>query len=188
MLSIELTKQDKQQLLDIARASIATGLKSKQPLKPNIDNYPPHLQQNAATFVTLNINHQLRGCIGTLTAYQPLVKDVAEHAFAAAFQDPRFPPLSQQEENLLDIHISILTPAEPVEFFSEDDLINKIEPGIDGLILESGTHKGTFLPSVWESLPGAKEFIEQLKLKAGLPKNYWNKNIKISRYKTISIP
>jgi len=104
------------------------------------------------------------------------------------FKTQDSPRQSQQEENLMDIHTAILTTAEPDEFFYEDDWSNKIEPGIDGLILESGTHKGTFLPSVWESLPGAKEFIEQLKLKAGLPKNYWNKNIKISRYKTISIP
>ena len=187
MPSIELTKQDKHQLLDIARQSIADGLNNHQPLKLDKNDYPQHLQQNAATFVTLNINHQLRGCIGTLTAYQPLVNDVAEHAFAAAFQDPRFPPVSQQEESLLEIHISILTPAEPVEFLSEEDLINKIQPGIDGLILQCGTHKGTFLPSVWESLPEPKEFIEHLKLKAGLPRNFWDKNIKVSRYKTISI-
>ena len=188
MPSIELTQQEKQLLLDIARESIAAGLKNHRPLKLNKDDYPQHLQQDAATFITLNINHQLRGCIGTLTAYQPLVNDIAEHAFAAAFQDSRFPPVSQQEESLLEIHISILTPAEPVEFLSEEDLINKIQPGIDGLILEHGAHKGTFLPSVWESLPEPEKFIEHLKLKAGLPKKFWDKNIKIKRYKTISIP
>ncbi|MCW8911397.1 MAG: AmmeMemoRadiSam system protein A [Gammaproteobacteria bacterium] len=188
MSSIELTVHDRETLLDIAQKSIASGLKNNQPLKININDYPQHLQQNAATFVTLDINHQLRGCIGTLTAYQPLVKDVSDHAFAAAFQDSRFPPITQQEEPLLDIHISILTPAKALEFASEEDLINKIQPGIDGLILEYGTHKGTFLPSVWESLHDPKEFIDHLKLKAGLSKSFWDKNIKISRYKTISIP
>ena len=188
MSSIELTDHDRKTLLDIAHKSIASGLKNNQPLKIDINAYPLHLQQNAATFVTLNIDHQLRGCIGTLTAYQPLVQDVSDHAFAAAFRDSRFTQVTQQEEPLLDIHISILTPAEALEFASEEDLINTIQPGIDGLILEHGTHKGTFLPSVWESLPKPKEFIEHLKLKAGLPKSFWDKNIKISRYKTISIP
>ena len=188
MSSIELTDHDRETLLDIAKQSITSGLKTNHPLMIDINNYPQHLQQNAATFVTLNINHQLRGCIGTLTAYQPLVKDVSDHAFAAAFQDSRFPPVTQQEEPLLDIHISILTPAESLDFTSEEDLLNRIQPGIDGLILEYDTHKGTFLPSVWESLTEPKEFIEHLKLKAGLSKSFWDKNIKISRYKTISIP
>lgn len=188
MSSIKLSPRDNELLLQIAQGSISSGLTNNQPLKINLDDYPKHLQQQAATFVTLNINHQLRGCIGTLTAYQPLVKDVSEHAFAAAFRDPRFPPLSKQEASSLEIHISILTPAEPIIFSSEEDLINKIEPGIDGLILESGEHKGTFLPSVWESLPQPEEFLEHLKLKAGLAKNFWSDNIKVSRYKTISIP
>ena len=188
MSLIELTDDDKVLLLDIARRSIQSGLETNQPLKINEQEYPSHLQQLAATFVTLNIHKQLRGCIGTLSAYQSLVKDVAEHAFAAAFQDPRFPPVSQHEADLLEIHISILTPAEPLNFTSEQDLVNKIQPGIDGLILESGIHKGTFLPSVWDSLPDRKQFIEHLKLKAGLPRDFWDSNIKISRYRTISIP
>ena len=188
MSLIELTKDDRKLLLDIARQSIETGLEENHPLRIQETNYPLHLQQQAATFVTLNIRHQLRGCIGTLSAYQSLIKDVAEHAYAAAFQDPRFPPVSQAELDSLEIHISILTPAEPVTFISEQDLINKIQPGIDGLILESGMHKGTFLPSVWESLPEPQQFIEHLKLKAGLPKDFWDRNIKVSRYRTISIP
>ena len=188
MPSIELTEQNKNLLLEIARESITSGLQNNQPLKINKNDHPQQLQQNAATFVTLNINHQLRGCIGTLSAHQPLIHDVAEHAFAAAFRDPRFPPLSDHEAPLLDIHISILTPAEPIIFSSEEDLINKIEPGIDGLILESGNHKGTFLPSVWESLPKPDDFIAHLKLKAGLPKNFWGNDIRISRYRTINIP
>ena len=187
MSSIELTADDNHILLDIAKQSIANGLKHNSPLKINPGNYPDHLQVNRATFVTLLLNQQLRGCIGTLTAYQPLVMDVAEHAFAAAFNDPRFPSVSQDEARQLDIHISILTPAEAIDFNSEDELISKLQPGIDGLILESGTHKGTFLPSVWESLPEPEDFLAHLKLKAGLTKNFWDKNIKVSRYKTISI-
>lgn len=184
----DLSPQDKSHLLDIARQSIAYGISHHQPLKINTNDYPVYLQEQAATFVTLNINHQLRGCIGTLTAYQPLVNDIADHAFAAAFQDPRFPPVTKNEEPLLDIHISILTPAKPITFLSEDDLISQLKPGVDGLILESGLHKGTFLPSVWESLPEPEDFLQHLKLKAGLDKKFWDKNIKISRYTTVSIP
>lgn len=183
-----LTSQDKKQLLNLARESIVYGLSHHQPLKINTNDYPAYLQEKAATFVTLNINHQLRGCIGTLSAYQPLVNDIAEHAFAAAFRDPRFTPLTPREEPLLDIHISILTPAQAVNFLSENDLITQLRPGIDGLILELGNHKGTFLPSVWESLPQPEDFLQHLKLKAGLEKNFWDKNIKISRYTTIGIP
>ncbi|MDH5472161.1 MAG: AmmeMemoRadiSam system protein A [Gammaproteobacteria bacterium] len=183
----DITSKDKELLLNIARQSIELGIKTHTPLKVETKNYPPHLQQTCATFVTLNMHHKLRGCIGTLTAYQPLVNDVSEHAFAAAFHDPRFPPVSAEELPLLEIHISLLTPAEPMEFSSEEDLIAKIQPGIDGLILESGPQKGTFLPSVWESLPEPEQFIQHLKLKAGLSKNFWDKNIKISRYRTISI-
>ncbi|MDH5767059.1 MAG: AmmeMemoRadiSam system protein A [Gammaproteobacteria bacterium] len=188
MSSIELKADDKLILLDIAKQSIANGLKHDSPLKINPGDYPDHLQINRATFVTLFLNQQLRGCIGTLTAYQSLVMDVANHAFAAAFNDPRFPPVTPDEARQLDIHISILTPAETIDFHSEKELINMLQPGVDGLILESGTHKGTFLPSVWETLPDPEDFLTHLKLKAGLSKNFWDKNIKISRYRTISIP
>ena len=184
----ELTDEEKQTLLDVARRSIQHGLGTGRALKVDPADYSPLLQQQAATFVTLQIQHQLRGCIGTLNAYQPLVSDVAEHAYAAAFQDPRFPALSKQEEPQLDIHISILTPAEAMSFSSEEDLLRQIQPGVDGLILEAGYHRGTFLPSVWESLPDVKSFLQHLKMKAGLPVSFWSDDVKVSRYHTIAIP
>lgn len=184
----ELTAAEKSTLLDIARKSIDYGLEHGKPLPVNTVDYSAALQKKAATFVTLNLHHQLRGCIGTLEAHQPLVVDVADHAFAAAFHDPRFPSVTSAESKHLEIHISILTPASPMSFKSEADLIRQIQPGIDGLILEDGYHKGTFLPSVWESLSSAKEFLQHLKLKAGLKKDYWSDNIKVSRYRTVSIP
>lgn len=177
-----LNDTDKKILHDIARASIQYGLKHQRPLPVDPDDYPAHLRTNNATFVTLKINNDLRGCIGTLQAHQPLVSDVAEHAYAAAFRDPRFDPLSEDEFSKLDYHISILSDPEPVEFKSEADLLTKIRPGIDGLILEDGFHKGTFLPSVWESLPTAEMFLNHLKQKAGLSANYWSDAIKIQRY------
>jgi len=184
----ELSREEKQSLLDIARQSIHYGLQHHTPIPVAIEQFSPLLQQKGASFVTLHIHQQLRGCIGTLEAYQPLLKDVADHAFAAAFNDHRFPPLTETEAPDLDIHISILTPATPIYFQSESDLINQLQPGIDGLILEAKYKKGTFLPAVWESLPDPKDFLNHLKIKAGLPGHYWGDDIKIYRYHTISIP
>ena len=179
---MSLNKEYRQRLLELAKSSIQHGLQTGRPLKINLDDYPEELTERRATFVTLEINHQLRGCIGMLEAGRPLAEDIAENAFSAAFKDPRFPPLEARELDDLDIHLSILTPAEPVSFSSEQDLLAKMQPGIDGLILEEGHWRGTFLPSVWESLPEPKQFLRHLKQKAGLPPDYWSKNIKIYRY------
>ena len=187
MLSTDINNEDRQALLRIARESIQYGLLHHQTMPINIAEYNPVLQTHCASFVTLTIDQQLRGCIGTLEAYQALIKDVADHAYAAAFQDPRFAPVSAEEEPRLHIDISVLTPAESIGFTSEDDLINKIRPGQDGLILEDGPYKGTFLPSVWESLPRTEDFLNQLKQKAGLPSDHWSNNLRISRYETIMI-
>lgn len=177
-----LTHENQNTLLDIARASILNGLKQGRSLLIRLADYPPALQAPHASFVTLQINAQLRGCIGSLEAWRPLVEDVAENAFAAAFRDPRFPPVTEQEFEQLDYHISILSPSEPLEFKSENDLLNKLRPDTDGLILEERGRRGTFLPSVWESLPKPRQFLAQLKVKAGLPADYWSDSIKVERY------
>ncbi len=181
-----LNDDEKDKLRQLAKASIATGLDTGHPLEIDIHHYPEKLRENGASFVTLHLNQQLRGCIGSLSAYQPLVMDIAQHAFDAAFRDPRFSPVSKSEFEALDIHISILTPAEPMQFKDEEDLLKQIKPGEDGLILESGYHKGTFLPSVWEQLPEARDFLNHLKLKAGLDRHYWSDDLKVSRYHTLS--
>lgn len=175
-------------LLEIARASIIEGIQNQRPLSPDPKNYAADLQAHLATFVTLNLNQQLRGCIGTLEAHQPLVKDVAHNAYSAAFRDTRFPPLTESELSALEIHISILSPAEPVQFSDEIDLVQQLRPGIDGLILTDGHHKGTFLPAVWESLPDPVEFLTHLKMKAGLAANHWGPTVVIERYTVESIP
>lgn len=184
----ELSVDEKQTLVDIARQSIHHGLKHHCPLPVKYEEFSQQLQHKGASFITLHIHQKLRGCIGTLEAYQPLIKDVADHAYAAAFNDNRFPPLTESEAPDLDIHISILTPATPISFHSEPDLVGQLQPGIDGLILEAEHKKGTFLPSVWESLTDPQDFLNHLKIKAGLPGHFWSDEIKVSRYQTITIP
>jgi AmmeMemoRadiSam system protein A len=181
------TEPQQKTLLALARASIEYGLAHGLPLPVNVAEYEPALRELAACFVTLQQRGDLRGCIGTLAAYRPLVEDVAAHAFAAAFKDPRFMPLRPEELAGLEIHISVLTAPEPLRFSSEEDLLRQIRPGIDGLILEDGLHRGTFLPSVWESLPEARLFLNHLKRKAGLPENYWSPALKMQRYTAESI-
>lgn len=179
-----LTDSQKAELLKLARASIQEGLKSGRPLRIDLQQYDPAITLNRASFVTLERGGQLRGCIGMLEAVRPLVEDIAENAFAAAFRDPRFPPLSETEYADLDLHISILSPAEAIDFVSEPDLIAQLQPGVDGLILREGYRRGTFLPSVWEQLPDPLQFLRHLKQKAGLPADYWSETLKIFRYRT----
>jgi len=181
-----LSQPDQKTLLLTAARSIAHGLRNGAALPIVLSQFPPSLAAQRATFVTLTINTELRGCIGTLEAYRPLIEDVAANAHAAAFRDPRFYPLSQSEYPLLDIHISVLSEPEPMKVESEADLIAQIRPQIDGLILEDGARRGTFLPSVWESLPDPREFLAHLKHKAGLPLATWPSTLRVWRYTTFS--
>lgn len=177
-----LNTEHRQLLHDLAYASIKHGLETGEALEIDIKEYPAELQTIRATFVTLHRNEQLRGCIGILKPVRPLAEDVAYNAWAAAFTDSRFLPLNAGELDNLDIHISILGTPEEIDFISEDDLVNQIRPGKDGLILEDGFNRGTFLPSVWESLSDAHTFLNHLKMKAGLPADYWSDDIQIKRY------
>jgi AmmeMemoRadiSam system protein A len=115
-----------------------------------------------------------------------LIVDVAENAFSAAFRDPRFTPVGPNELDDLTVHISVLSKPEPITFANEDELLQQLRPGIDGLILRDGRNRGTFLPSVWESLPQPGEFLTHLKTKAGLPPNHWSDAIEVERYTTES--
>jgi uncharacterized protein len=176
----------RRQLLALAAESIRRGLAPPAPWEPDPALYPTDLSQPRASFVTLEIGAALRGCIGTLEAHRPLLLDVAHNAYAAAFQDPRFAPLRPDEYPRLSLHVSILSLPEPVAFGSESELIAKLRPGIDGLILREGRHRGTFLPSVWEQLPDPEDFLKHLKRKAGLPASHWSAQIEIQRYTTES--
>jgi len=181
------TPEDRATLLQVARQSVEQGLSGKrQP--PSTEDYSVALLDPGASFVTLKLDNRLRGCIGSLEARQALLIDVFENAYAAAFRDPRFPKLSSSEFDQLDFHISVLTAPQPMQFESERDLLAQLRPQVDGLIIEEGYRRGTFLPSVWESLPQPEQFLAQLKLKAGLPASYWSERIRISRYTCESIP
>lgn len=175
-------------LLDVASASIEHGALVGRSIEVTIGEYPAELQARRASFVTLNRDERLIGCIGSLEARRSLVDDVARNAFAAAFRDPRSPGLKLAEVRELQIHISVLGVPERMQFVDEDDLVAQLRPGVDGLIFEAGFNRGTFLPVVWASLSEPREFLAQLKLKAGLPPSYWSHTVRVWRYTTESIP
>jgi len=181
-----LSPQERQWLLQLARESIRYGTRHGKPPTVQLEKLPAAIKKIRATFVTLEEHGQLRGCIGSLEAHRPLAEDVVQNAFSAAFSDPRFPPVSEDEVDRLEIHISVLSPMEEIHFDSEKDLLEQIRPGVDGLVLEDGDgpHRGTFLPAVWESLPDKRDFLHHLKMKAGLPPDYWSDRLRVWRYST----
>ncbi len=144
--------------------------------------YPESLQAPRSSFVTLRRDGQLRGCVGSYEAPFPLVEDVARNAFSAAFRDPRFRPLQSWELEDLEVEISLLSPPEPIEVATEAELLKALRPGVDGLILEELPHRGLFLPQVWDTLPRPEEFLENLRLKAGLPRGYWSPRMRFRRF------
>lgn len=164
----------------LARARNAIAAEFGRPAAPEPDH--PALARLGATFVTLTQGGQLRGCIGSLEAWRPLEQDVRANAIAAAFRDPRFMPLVAEELELTRVEVSLLQPAVAMSFSSEDDAVGQLRPDIDGVILESGAHRGTFLPQVWESLPQPRQFMAHLKQKAGLAPDFWSPDVKLSRY------
>ena len=150
-------------------------------------DYAEPLRALRASFVTLRIGGDLRGCTGRLEPEYPLVVDVARNAYRSAFEDPRFAPLRAEESPDLEYHISVLGPREPLPADSEQDLLEKLRPGIDGLVLRDGSAVATFLPSVWESLDEPRRFLHELERKAGLPAGHWSATLRFERYETIQI-
>lgn len=180
------TDEERKQLLNLAEASIRYGLAHPQPLPVILTDYPEKLRQPGTCFITLKSHGALRGCVGSIAPRHPLVEDVAYNAWAAAFRDQRFPSLTSCELHELELHISVLTSPKPMCFSSESDLIAQLKPGVDGLIIEDQGCRGTFLPSVWESLSKPADFLCHLKMKAGLPPDYWSKTVQVSCYQTES--
>ena len=165
-------------LLALARSSLDEALRGEASSRPEAD----WLEQPGACFVTLKQEGRLRGCIGSIHAHRTLAEDVCENARAAALRDPRFSPLSADELDRTSIEVSLLSPLEPIEFASEEDLLAQIRPAIDGLVLEYERYRGTFLPAVWENLPRPADFLRQLKRKAGLGTDFWSRDLKIWRF------
>ena len=172
-----LTLEEKTILLKIARESIVKAVKGKTKINLDLSTLPVQLQEDGASFVTLTKAGRLRGCIGTLEAYQALAWDVQEHAIAAALEDYRFPTLTPQELDETSIEISRLTQPEDFEYQSTDELLKGLHPGIDGVILKDGFQRATFLPQVWKNLPDPADFLSQLCMKMGSAPNLWHKRL-----------
>jgi len=146
----------------------------------------PWLKEDGACFVTLRRGSELRGCIGTILPHRSLIEDLRANTLAAATRDPRFPPLAREELDLTVIHVSLLSPLQAMEFDGEADLLRQLRPNVDGLVLEYGPQRGTFLPAVWKELPDPPAFLAQLKRKSGLAADFWSPEIRIRRYTTES--
>ena len=183
MSAEHLTQEEKDFLLQQARLALISGVTGK-PLTPiDLDEVPENIRQPGATFVTLTVDGRLRGCVGTLEAYQPLLDDVHEHAVAAALNDFRFPPVQAEEISKIMIEISRLTAPKALEYEGPEDLLTKLRPGIDGVVLRDDYRRATFLPQVWEKIPSARAFMDQLCLKLGGPSDLWqNKKLDVLVY------
>ena len=170
-----LTDDEKRTLLKMAREALESAVHAQKlpPLDPT--TLSPTLQSEGAAFVTLTVHGQLRGCIGALEPYQPLADDVREHAIAAGLNDPRFPPVVERELKDIEIEVSRLTAPVPLEYTDADDLLAKLCPGVDGVILRYGWHRATFLPQVWEKIPNKSDFLDNLCWKMGVDAKTWRK-------------
>ena len=162
-------------LLKIARQALEHAVRGETLPQIDLEELPPALREQGASFVTLTIDDRLRGCIGALDACQPLALDVQEHAVAAARQDYRFPQVKPAELPHIQIEVSALTPRTPLEYTHPQDLITKLRPHIDGVILQDGMRKATFLPQVWDKLPEPEVFLSHLCQKMGAPEDFWRK-------------
>jgi len=181
---MSISPQDRQYLLTLARQTITAVLQKQDSARPQLEALTEDLRRPGASFVTLTMpGDQLRGCIGTIEPRQPLALDVRENAVGSAFRDPRFPPLSAAELEQVHIEISVLTHPEPLDYDGPDDLLDKLRPSVDGVIIERGWHRATFLPQVWEKLPTPAQFIAQLCMKAGLsPDDYRRPGLVVLTY------
>lgn len=174
-MGTQLTSEEKQTLLRLARQALETGVRGAALPPLDETSLTPTLRADGASFVTLNVQGCLRGCIGALEPYQPLAEDVREHAVAAATQDYRFPTVEVSELAGIEIEVSRLTMPVPLEYTKAADLLSKLHPGTDGVILRDGIRRATFLPQVWEKIPDPAEFLDNLCYKMGAAPDTWRK-------------
>lgn len=172
----ELTSEEKRTLLRLARQALETEVRGGT--LPRIDeaSLTPALRAEGASFVTLTVHGSLRGCIGALESYQPLAEDVREHAVAAALEDHRFPTVKESELADIEIEVSRLSVPVPLTYTNANDLLTKLQPGLDGVILRDGYRRATFLPQVWEKIPDPVEFLANLCYKMGVAPDTWRRN------------
>jgi len=176
-MTARLSDEERKYLLRLARQTISNALDGMPLPEIELANLPPALQENGASFVTLTIDGDLRGCIGSLEAFQSLAFDVRDHAYQAAFEDYRFPPLTKVEFPHLQIEISRLTPPVALNYQTPADLPRLLKPGVDGVILQDGLRRATFLPQVWEQLPQPEEFLTHLCVKMGASGDLWRRRL-----------
>jgi uncharacterized protein len=178
-----INNEDRQILLELARRSMEAAARRRSLPRIRLSDYSTRLQDIGASFVTLTIQGALRGCIGTLEGYQPLVEDVVDHAAAAATEDTRFAPVSPGEIQMIAIEISILTVPGKIDYSDAQDLLTKLSPGVDGVILRDGRQRATFLPQVWDQLPVKEEFLSHLCSKMGAAPSLWKqKHLEVLTY------
>jgi AmmeMemoRadiSam system protein A len=175
MSTERLTAEEKSTLLKLARGALESGVRGQKLPSLDQDSLTPRLREPGASFVTLTINGELRGCIGALEPYQPLADDVCEHAIAAALQDFRFPNVEPEELTQIAVEVSRLTPPVPLEYTTPEDLLSKLRPGVDGVVLRDGRRRATFLPQVWEKVPDPADFLDNLCYKMGAQPGIWRK-------------
>lgn len=175
------------ELMKIARMSVNEAVKKNKRYRPARSDFADIMFNRGAAFVTLEENGELRGCIGSLMPVQAIAYDVAQNAYAAAMEDSRFAPVKPQELKDLKISISLLTGFEPITYIDEADLLKQIVAGTDGIVIRDGDRQGVFLPAVWKQLPDKQEFLNNLKLKAGMSPAYWSNRIKVYRFRVVEI-
>jgi len=168
-----LTHEEQNILLRLAREAMTLRVQGMKLPRLDFSSLPESLREDGASFITLTIRGELRGCIGALEPYQPLAEDVREHAAAAALDDPRFAPVTEVELSAIQIEVSRLTRPVPLEYTDADDLLSKLKPHVDGVVLRDAFHRATFLPQVWEKIPDPVEFLNQLCWKMGMSEDAW---------------
>lgn len=184
MANQSLSAEERRFLLDQARQAVRAAAEGSPPPEVDPAVVPARLMQPGAAFVTLTeADGDLRGCIGALEAYQPLLYDVRAHAAAAAVEDFRFDPVAPREVPGLRIEISVLTAPQPLDYVDPADLVRRLRPGVDGVILRDQGRRATFLPQVWEKLPRAEDFLGHLCRKMGAPADLWrHKHLEVLTY------
>lgn len=176
-MSDQLTTEEQELLLQLARQALEEGVSGGQLESIDMEDLPPRLRRDGVSFVTLTSGGRLRGCIGALEANHPLAEDVRQHAVAAALHDYRFPPVQIEELEDISIEISHLTEPKPLEYIDPDDLLTLIHPGVHGVVIRDGMRRATFLPQVWEKIPEPESFLSSLCQKMGASPDLWRRKI-----------